>query len=68
VTNGVHGLLVPRHDVAALRNALETVLSDRAGAVSRATAARARVESDLSFERRVQHVEAIYEELLGNQL
>ncbi len=64
VTNGVHGLLVPRHDVSAMTKALEAVLSDRAGAASRAAAARARVEVDLSFERRVQRVEAIYDELL----
>jgi glycosyltransferase involved in cell wall biosynthesis len=66
VTNGVHGLLVPRHDLSAMTKALDAVLSDRGGAASRAAAARARVELDLSFERRVQHVEAIYDELLGN--
>ncbi len=64
MTDGVHGLLVPRHDVRALRDAFGRVLADRAAARARASAARARVETDLSFEQRMRKVEAVYEDLV----
>lgn len=64
VNDGVHGLLVPRNVPAQLRTALERVLADSAGARTRAAAARRRVETDLSFERRVRRIEALYEELV----
>jgi glycosyltransferase involved in cell wall biosynthesis len=64
VTDQVHGLIVPPSDTDALRNAIEMAITDRAGSQARVAAARRRVESDLSFERRMQRVEAIYDELI----
>jgi len=63
VTDGLHGLLVPRHDVGALQRALHLALADRSAAGVRAAAARRRVESELSFDDRTRKVEAIYDEL-----
>jgi glycosyltransferase involved in cell wall biosynthesis len=62
---GVHALIVPPHDVAALVSAIEGSLADRGAARARAVAARRRVETDLSFEARTRHLERIYEELLA---
>ena len=67
MTDGVHGLLVPRHDVRALRDALARILGDPAAARARAIAARSRVETELSFERRMQKVEAVYDELMRSR-
>jgi len=67
MADGVHGLLVPRHDVRALRDALARILADPAAARARAIAARARVETELSFERRMQKVEAVYDELMRSR-
>lgn len=64
MTDGIHGLLVPGSDPELLRQALDRLLADPKGAASRAAAARARVESELSFDRRMQRVEDIYEELM----
>lgn len=61
--DGVHGLIVPHGDVGALVSATERLLGDPAGAAARATAARRRVEGDLSFAHRMRQVEAIYREL-----
>ncbi len=65
VTDGVHGLLVPLNDAGQLLGALERVLGDPAAALSRAAAARARVLTDLSFERRMRRIEDIYDELMA---
>ena len=67
MTDDVHGLLVPRHDVAALRDAFARVLTDPEAARNRAAAARARVESELSFEQRMRKVEIVYEELIAGR-
>lgn len=61
--DGVHGLIVPCKDPAALRDAIERVLSDPSASAARAAAARRRVETALSFDARLQAVEAIYGEL-----
>lgn len=60
-----HGTLIPRHDVPALIAGLERGLVDPDRARRLATAARARVESELSFARRMQRLEEIYAELAG---
>lgn len=65
VLDGTHGLIVPPGNVDALITAITRVLDDRPAATTRAAAARARVEGDLSFERRMQRVEAIYDELIA---
>jgi glycosyltransferase involved in cell wall biosynthesis len=61
--DGVHGLLVPPGDAAALAAAIERALADPEAARRRAAAARARVERELSFDARMEAMEAIYEEL-----
>jgi glycosyltransferase involved in cell wall biosynthesis len=63
ITNDVHGLIVPPNDVNALALAIDRTLSDRAGTAARVSAARRRVEGDLSFDHRMQCVESIYEDL-----
>jgi glycosyltransferase involved in cell wall biosynthesis len=63
VTDGREGLIVPPGDSDALVSAMENVLADVAAAASRAAAARVRVETDLSFERRLRSLESIYHEL-----
>jgi len=65
VTHGVHGLIVPAGNVDALVGAIETALRDPAAGRTRADAARARIETDLSFERRMRRVESIYDELIS---
>jgi glycosyltransferase involved in cell wall biosynthesis len=63
ITEGKHGLVVPPGDAAALARAIEQTMAQRAAAEQRVQAARRRVETELSFARRMQKVEAIYEEL-----
>ncbi len=62
--DGVHGLIVPVGDVPALAGAMGRALSDSAACAQWTRHARARVERDLSFDRRVATVERIYENLL----
>jgi glycosyltransferase involved in cell wall biosynthesis len=64
VTDGVDGLLVPIHDVPALEAALDKALTDRAAAATRVAAARRKVETDLSFDRRMRRVEEVYVNLM----
>jgi glycosyltransferase involved in cell wall biosynthesis len=67
VSHGVHGLIVPPGNVAAIAGAIEAALSDLPGTRARADAARRRVERELSFERRMQSVESIYLGLIQEQ-
>jgi hypothetical protein len=46
---------------------MTAALRDAAGARTRAEAARRRVETDLSFARRMARVEAIYEQLIAER-
>ena len=64
VTDGVHGLLVQAGSAPALADKILAALNDRDAATRRADAARQRIETELSFERRVQKVEAVYQELI----
>jgi glycosyltransferase involved in cell wall biosynthesis len=61
ITDGVHGLLVPPHDPAALAASIATALDDRDSSARRAAAARVRIETELSFETRMRTVEQLYE-------
>jgi glycosyltransferase involved in cell wall biosynthesis len=61
---GIHALIVPKLDVAALQAAIDQTVNDPVSARDRATAARRRVESDLSFEARTRRLEDIYEYLM----
>lgn len=63
VEDGVHGLLVPPRDSAALAAAIERTLADPEGTARRVRAARERVEGELSFQSRQRALEAIYEDL-----
>ena len=63
VRDGIDGLIVPIGDVGAIANAVRTVLRDPFAARARATSARRRVETDLSFATRMSAVEAIYVDL-----
>lgn len=58
------GLLVPPGDAAALAAALRKLLSDDALAQRLATAARATIEQRFSFERRMQKVARVYDDVL----
>jgi glycosyltransferase involved in cell wall biosynthesis len=64
VHDGEHGLILPTGSTDALVTRIDRVLDDRPAAAARAAAARARVEGELSFDRRMQRVEAIYDELM----
>ncbi len=62
--DGREGLLVPRQNVTALADAIVRAVSDPGQSRQRATAARHRIETDLSFETRTRRLEAIYGELI----
>jgi glycosyltransferase involved in cell wall biosynthesis len=64
---GVHGLIVPPDDCAAIVHAVEQALADREATARRTKAARYRVEHELSFSARMGRVEAIYEELMNHK-
>ena len=63
VRDGREGLIVPAGDAGALATGITRVLADPADAAARVAAARTRVETDLSFERRLRALESIYREL-----
>jgi glycosyltransferase involved in cell wall biosynthesis len=65
--DGEHGLIVPSHDVPALIQGIEAVLAAPDAARKRAIAARARVEGELSFARRTELLEAIYDALMAER-
>lgn len=63
VRNNVDGLIVPTGNSPAIVDAITSVLRDPDAARARAASARRRVETDLSFEARMNAVEAVYVEL-----
>jgi glycosyltransferase involved in cell wall biosynthesis len=67
VTHDVHGLIIPPGDAPRLRAAIESVLTNRSAAATRAAAARRRVEETLSFTARVRKIEGIYDELAARK-
>lgn len=60
----VHGLVVPRGDPRALACAIRHALDHPAMTRERAAAARDHVEARLSFDNRVDRVDALYRELM----
>ena len=68
VREEVDGLLVPPGDADALTGALRRALADPEGCRRRAASARRRVETDLSFERRVRTLEDIYAGLVRRRI
>jgi glycosyltransferase involved in cell wall biosynthesis len=64
ITDHADGLIIPHGDVDAMQRAILEVLDNPAAAQARAEHARGRVENEFSFDRRMDRVEAIYEELV----
>jgi glycosyltransferase involved in cell wall biosynthesis len=67
VRDSVDGLLVPAGDTSSLADAIVRSLTDGQSSRARAAAARARVETDLSFEARQARLEAVYDELIATR-
>ncbi|HUU32484.1 MAG TPA: glycosyltransferase, partial [Vicinamibacterales bacterium] len=65
--DGAHALLVDCGDRAGLAGAMAALAHDPARAHALAAAARQRVETDLSFARRVAKVEDIYTRLMRDR-
>ena len=65
--DGVHGLIVAPHDTGALTAAIHAAIADPASARTRAAAARARIEGELSFARRTRKLEDIYSDLMATR-
>jgi glycosyltransferase involved in cell wall biosynthesis len=65
VDKGVTGVLVPRLRVDALTNALRDLLSDRARLRAMGTAARARAERLLTWDRSAERLESVYLDLVA---
>jgi len=68
VKDEVHGLIVPMGRVDALRDAMLRALREPEATRERARAARRRVESELSFARRMERVEHVYHDLMAGRL
>jgi glycosyltransferase involved in cell wall biosynthesis len=60
IDDGVHGLLVPERDVAALGTALATLLRDPARAAALGAAARERVECELTWPQIASRFLGVY--------
>jgi glycosyltransferase involved in cell wall biosynthesis len=68
IEHGVHGLLVPERDPAALAQAIALLLEDRAYARRLGEAARARIERELNWENVALQFEQVYLQALGGAL
>ena len=64
IDDGVHGLLVPKGNVDRMASAVRRTVDDREATLQRVAQARDRVETELSFRRRMEHLEGIYDELV----
>jgi glycosyltransferase involved in cell wall biosynthesis len=67
IDDGVHGLLVPERDPAALAAAILRLISDRPLAERLGRAARARVEQELTWEKTSERFEQVYVQAIGNR-
>jgi len=65
VTAGVHGLLVPPRDAAALAVAIVAMTAGRATLEATGTACRQRVASQYSLEHLVRNFSSLYQELMA---
>jgi glycosyltransferase involved in cell wall biosynthesis len=65
VSDGRTGALAPRGDAAALGEALERVLSEPARAEELGVEGRRVAEAELSLERMIERLVALYDELAG---
>ena len=66
--DGLHAIIVPSKSVPALVDGIRQALHDPGLARARATAARRRVEVDLSFEARTRRLEQIYAEVVAKHI
>lgn len=64
IDDGVHGLVVPERDPAALAGALGRLLGDRAAAERMGAAARARIERELTWARTAERFERVFVEVV----
>jgi glycosyltransferase involved in cell wall biosynthesis len=65
IDDRVHGRIVPIDNRAVLVEAIEWTLSHSTEVAAQVSAARRRIENELSFHRRVETVNRVYEELVG---
>ena len=65
VGHDVHGLVVRCGDARALADAIERTLVDWRATLTRVAAARARIERELSFDRRMRTLECVYEDMVA---
>ena len=66
VRDGVHGRIIPIGQVERLIWGMQAALDDPDRTRAMADRARARVESELSFESRCRRLERIYQEVMGH--
>jgi len=67
VDDGVHGLLVPRRDPAALAGALDGLLGDPGRRHAMGEAGRRRRREQFEFDVMVQRLEDLYERLYAGR-
>ena len=67
IDDGVHGLLVPERDVAALGAALAALLRDPARAAALGAAARSRVERELTWPQIARRFLGVYRATLADR-
>jgi glycosyltransferase involved in cell wall biosynthesis len=67
IDDGVHGLIVPERDPAALADAIVRLVADRPFAEGLGRAARARVEGELTWEKAAERFDRVYVEAIGNR-
>jgi glycosyltransferase involved in cell wall biosynthesis len=67
VRDGETGFVLPQRDVYGLAQAIVALLDDHQLRQRMGQAGRARVEREFSFTQRLQHVEHLYERILGLQ-
>ena len=65
IQDGVDGILVPPGDPAALTAAMADLLGDASARDRLSQAARQTIESRFSFQRRMERVVAVYDQVLG---
>ncbi|WP_129628106.1 glycosyltransferase [Candidatus Oscillochloris fontis] len=60
IADGVHGLIVPERDPAALAQAIMRLIADRPFAEGLGRAARRRIEEELTWEKTCERFEQVY--------
>ncbi|NTW98279.1 MAG: glycosyltransferase family 4 protein [Oscillochloris sp.] len=67
IDDGVHGLIVPERDPAALADAILRLIADRPLAERLGRAARARIEQELTWEKTCERFEQVYRQATGGR-